>query len=95
MDAFHQLVVEHESTLFLFYGYKNTDRSPATTPYFKLANSLSEALADLVENAGTADDAYFVSDAFLEADEEAGEPPTVHVELISANQIIRMIEEEG
>jgi len=89
VDAFTQLALEHERTLFMFYGFTNPDGTRGGA-YFKLAHSLSEALADLEGNGGVAHPpgGYLVSDAFLEAGEEADEPPTVHVELVSVESIL-------
>jgi hypothetical protein len=86
IDAFHQLVFEHKRTLFMFYGHRMANGNPGGG-YFKLANSLSEALADLEANPGVADDGgYLVRDAFIEASE--GDEPVVHVELVSLAEIL-------
>jgi hypothetical protein len=80
IDAFDQLVLEHERTLFMFYGYREADGRQGRG-YFKLAQSLSEALTDLEANAGVADEGgYLVKDAFLEAGEDGH---VIHVELVS------------
>jgi hypothetical protein len=80
INAFDRLRLEHERTLFMFYGYRRVDGSPGHG-YFKLAHSLAEALADLQASEGVADEGgYLVRDAFLEmADGDA----VLHVELIS------------
>ena len=84
MDAFDQLQIERERTFFTFYGWRRPDGEPGG-PYFKLAHSLSEALADLEENSAIdPDEAYVVTDAFLELGEEG---PTVHVELRSTEAV--------
>ena len=86
VDAFAQLVIEHERTLFMFYGFRMASGEQGGG-YFKLANSLSEALADLEANEGVADEGgYLVSDAFLENGEDG---PVLHVELVSLAQIMR------
>ena len=91
LNAFDQLQLEHERTLFMFYGFHMKD-GRLGSGYFKLANSLSEALADLCANGGVADEGgYFVSDAFLEIAED--DIPIVHVELISLQQVGTMIAE--
>lgn len=85
-DAFSELVLAHERTLFMFYGYRTANGAQGRG-YFKLAYSLSEALADLEENAGVADEGYLVRDAFLEVPDD--DPPVIHVELISLAEIRR------
>jgi len=85
IDAFTQLALERKRTLFMFYGYRGADGKQGGG-YFKLANSLSEALADLEANPGVADEGrYLVQDAFLEEDDEGD---TIHVELVSVAQIV-------
>lgn len=92
LDAFHQLALERERTLFMFYGYRWA-RGDRGGGYFKHAHSLSEALADLDANEGVADEGgYFVKDAFIESTEDG---PVVHVELISAQRIVQIREEKG
>jgi hypothetical protein len=87
IDAFDRLQLEHERTLFMFYGFRNTDGSQGRG-YFKLAHSLSEALADLQANPAVADEGgYFVRDAFLEISDDDDGDPTIHVELISVQEI--------
>ncbi|MGC2374246.1 MAG: hypothetical protein WA484_10265 [Solirubrobacteraceae bacterium] len=77
INAFDQLVLEKERTLFMFYGFRRSRDGSPGAGYFKLAYSLSEALADLVGNPGVANlGGYLVNDAFIEVDED-GEPPTV------------------
>ena len=84
LDAFDQLQLEHERTRFTFYGYRMRDGRQGG-PYFKLAHSLAEALADLEANEGVADEGgYLVRDAFLEMGELE---PVLHVELISVREI--------
>lgn len=85
MNAFSQLQLEKERTLFMFYGYRMAATGGVGGGYFKLANSLNEALSDLSTNEGIADEGgYLVRDAFLVM--EDGDP-SVHVELISVNEI--------
>ena len=84
VDAFTRLALERERTQFTFYGFRTMDGQEGG-PYFKLAHSLSEALADLEANPGVADEGgYLVRDAFLEKTE--GEV-VIHVELISMEEI--------
>jgi hypothetical protein len=65
LDAFSRLQLEHERTQFVFYGHRMRDGRQGG-PYFKLAESLSEALADLWANPAVADEGlYFVNDAFV------------------------------
>jgi hypothetical protein len=91
IDAFDQLALEHERTLFMFYGFRTADGRQGG-PYFKLAHSLSEALADLHANAGVADEGgYLVRDAFLEAGEDE---PVLHVELVSMLDLVEAASEE-
>jgi hypothetical protein len=87
-------VLEHERTLFMFYGYRMTDGTMGGG-YFKLANSLAEALADLHANDGVDTDrelGYLVRDAFVESSEEEG--TTMHVELISLREVMDRAEKE-
>jgi len=92
IDAFDQLVLEHERTLFMFYGYREADGRQGRG-YFKLAQSLSEALTDLEANAGVADEGgYLVKDAFLEAGEDGH---VIHVELVSVREILSGTPDEG
>jgi hypothetical protein len=73
----------------MFYGYRGTDGSVGG-PYFKQANSLSEALRDLIANPGVDTEnelGYLVRDAFVEIDEDDGDP-VIHVELVSLRQIL-------
>ena len=95
LSAFDRLHLERQRTLFMFYGFRWADGRQGGG-YFKHAHSLSAALADLSANEGVADEGgYFVKDAFVEDGEldpetrEVG-PATLHVELISLNEIQRM-----
>lgn len=79
-NAFTRLQLEHERTLFVFYGYRRIDGSTAG-PYLKQAASLREALSDLEANEHIQDGGplgYLIRDAFLVL--EDGDP-TIHVEL--------------
>ncbi len=51
MDAFAELVLDRERTLFMFYGYRNRDGKQGRG-YFKIAHSLSDARGDLEANEG-------------------------------------------
>lgn len=85
LDPLARLEIERERTLFMFYGFRWSANGEPGGVYFKLAHSLSEALADLEANPGVADEGgYLVSDAFL----ETGEEPVLHVELTSLAQLI-------
>jgi hypothetical protein len=65
LDAFSRLELEHERTLFAFYGWTRQDGTKGGS-YFRLANSLSETLADLHADQGVADEGgYFALDAFI------------------------------
>ena len=94
VDPFTRLVMEKERTLFFFYGYRWANGEQGRG-YFKLAYSLSQALADLENNDAVADEGgYFVQDAFVET-EDAGGDPVIHVELISLAGIFAgKVEEE-
>jgi hypothetical protein len=93
MDPLSRLELEHERTLFMFYGYGTVEGGQGSG-YFKLAHSLSEALADLEGNPGVADEGgYFVKDLFVAALED-DDSPTVHVELISLEQITQRVDSD-
>lgn len=83
MDAFDQLVVEKERTMFCFYGWFGLDGKRGEAPYFKQARSLSEALEDLHNNAGVDNANYYVEDLFVEVVDNGG--VAVHVELVRAD----------
>ena len=92
LNGFHRLVLQSERSSFTFYGYRMAADGRYGHGYFKLAHSLGEALADLVEeNEGVADmGRYLVRDAFLEASEDG---PVLHVELTSVREILEALEE--
>jgi hypothetical protein len=86
INPFNRLQLEHERTLFVFYGYRKADGSQGHG-YFKLAHSLSKALDDLHANEDVADEGhYLVRDAFLEMDDDGS--PVLHVELVSISQLV-------
>lgn len=91
IDAFDQLELEHERTLFMFYGYRRVNGEWGSG-YFKLANSLSEALSDLHANEGVdSKGGYLVSDAFVEMSEG---DPVIHVELVSILDLVDRAEDD-
>ena len=87
MSAFDELQFEHERTLFFLYGARSARTGAASRPYFKLANSLGEAIADLEANPGIMDEGPFlVRDAFVQLDDDGA--PVVHVELVPMQRIV-------
>jgi hypothetical protein len=89
VDAFSRLQSEHERTQFVFYGYRKAADGSLAGPYFTLAHSLSEALADLMANEGN-QGGYLIRDAFLAADDDGR--PALHVQLVSIDEIRRKTE---
>jgi hypothetical protein len=92
LDAFSRLAAESQRTDFMFYGYRMAEDGRIGPPYFKLAHSLSEALADLKGNPGVASDVYFIEDAFVTLDEDG--MPTVHVQLVPGDDLAHRYAEE-
>lgn len=89
-DPFIRLAIEHERTLFVFHGWREAEDGEIGSNYFKLAYSLRSALADLEANTAVEiedEGGYLVRDAFVERDDESGDP-IVHVQLVSVRDII-------
>ncbi|HEX3510111.1 MAG TPA: hypothetical protein VHT27_03335 [Solirubrobacteraceae bacterium] len=92
IDAFDRLELERERTLFMLYGARKATGG-TFRGYFKLAHSLSQAMADLEANPAIAGGPYLVKDAFVEAEED--DAPTVHVELVSVPDLLAQASEQG
>ncbi len=93
LDAFSQLQLEAERTLFMLYGYREAS-GELGRGYFKLANSLSEALADLVNNPDVADEGgYLVRDVILAFDNDGS--PLLHVQLTPLQEIAESASDVG
>lgn len=86
LNPLDALQLESERTLFMFYGYRKAATGERGQGYFKLAHSLAEAIADLMENEGVLDEGGFlVRDAIVTRDDD-GEF-VVNVELVSLTEL--------
>jgi SAM-dependent methyltransferase len=90
---FTRLAFEHKRTSFVFYGFRHADTGEKGGDYFKMANSLSEALADLNSNVGISGSTYVIRDLFLEEKDVEGEP-TLHVEVVSLLELLDDMDED-
>lgn len=92
LSVFSRLRIERERTLFMMYGVRTKD-GQTVSGYFKLAHSLSEALADLDynENVAVPVEGYAVRDLFLEDGEDG---VVVHVELRPGLELLDGDEED-